>query len=103
MDNGSIEWKDGLLEKDLAIGVKQEDLTIGPIFESELEPELELEALIDPRLQQAPEPSSSSDPELEPEQELDSGLRIEPGIELSGSELEPEQELDSELSRLVPT
>jgi hypothetical protein len=42
--------------KDLSTGVEQEDPTMAPIFESELEPE----ALIDPRLRRAPESQLSS-------------------------------------------
>jgi hypothetical protein len=41
-----IDWLDSQARKDLLIGVEQEDLTMAPIFESELE----LDALIDPQL-----------------------------------------------------
>jgi hypothetical protein len=41
-----IDWLNSQARKDLSIGVEQEDPTMAPIFESELEPE----ALIDPRL-----------------------------------------------------
>ncbi|OBT46006.1 hypothetical protein VE00_03794 [Pseudogymnoascus sp. WSF 3629] len=78
--------------KDLSIGVEQEDLTMAPIFESELEPE----ALINPRLRQAPElsielriESSHSEPEL--------------GIKLRIESSHSEPELNSELWRPAPT
>jgi hypothetical protein len=51
-----IDW---LNRKDLTIGLEQKNPTMGSIFESELQPELELEseteALIDPRLWREPE------------------------------------------------
>ncbi|KFY75310.1 hypothetical protein V499_04706 [Pseudogymnoascus sp. VKM F-103] len=122
-----INWLDSQAQKDLTIGIEQEDPAMGPIFESDLQSELEseTEALIDPQLQRVPEPSSSS----EPERELDSRLRSQPrnrarataqhqqapkpriehsSSELnsepsSSSELELERELNSELCRLVPT
>ncbi|OBT61467.1 hypothetical protein VE03_08986, partial [Pseudogymnoascus sp. 23342-1-I1] len=73
-----IDWLNSQARKDLSIGVEQEDLTLAPIFESELHPEPE--ALIDPRLRQAPE--------LELGIELSSsGLNSEPG---SGSKLNSE-------------
>ncbi|KFZ20383.1 hypothetical protein V502_03199 [Pseudogymnoascus sp. VKM F-4520 (FW-2644)] len=50
-----IDWLNSQARKDLSIGVEQEDPTMAPIFESELQPELELEALIDPRLRREPE------------------------------------------------
>ncbi|KFX88862.1 hypothetical protein V490_07367 [Pseudogymnoascus sp. VKM F-3557] len=76
-----INWLDSQARKDLTIGIEQEDPAMGPIFESDLQSELEseTEALIDPQLQRVPEPSSSSEPELEPERELDSRLRAQPG------------------------
>ncbi|OBT42744.1 hypothetical protein VE00_06567 [Pseudogymnoascus sp. WSF 3629] len=89
MDHGSTEWVDGLLEitlamntqkhstisqarKDLSIGVEQEDQTMAPILERELEQQeqQELEALIDPQLQTvaySPSLSLSLSPELSPE------------------------------------
>jgi hypothetical protein len=72
-----INWLDSQAQKDLTIGIEQEDLAMGPIFESDLQSELEseTEALIDPQLQRVPEPSSSSEPELEPERELNSEPR----------------------------
>ncbi|KFY66788.1 hypothetical protein V496_01922 [Pseudogymnoascus sp. VKM F-4515 (FW-2607)] len=126
--NSHIDWLNSQARKDLTIGIEQEDPTMGPIFESELEPELELgsetEAVIDPQLQRELELGiklSSS------ERELDSGLQVRAGIrtrtgartqlrqalelriELSSSELnsepssgsdpEPEPELDSEPRR----
>ncbi|OBT66695.1 hypothetical protein VE03_03985 [Pseudogymnoascus sp. 23342-1-I1] len=108
MDHGSTEWKDALLEvtlamntqihstigqarKDLSIGVEQEDPTMGPIFESQLEPE----AQIYPQLRQLPgfnsEPSSGS--------KLNSELEIELRIESSHSE----PELNSKLWQPAPT
>lgn len=47
-----IDWLNSQARKDLSIGIEQEDPTMGPIFESELQLELESEAetLIDPRL-----------------------------------------------------
>ncbi|KFY81192.1 hypothetical protein V499_00018 [Pseudogymnoascus sp. VKM F-103] len=80
-----IDWLNSQARKDLAIGVEQEDPTMGPIFESELQSELEPEALLDPRLRRAPEPRT----EL-----YSSELNSEPS---SGSE--PEPELNSELRR----
>ena len=75
-DRGShINWLNSQTRKDLSIGVEQEDPTMAPIFESELEPEFE--ALIDPQLQQAPKP------------------RIEVTIESSQSEAELSIELTS--------
>ena len=52
-----IDWLNSQAWKDLLIGIEQEDPTIGPIFESELQPELEseTEALIDLRLRREPE------------------------------------------------
>ena len=38
-----IDWLNSQARKDLSIGVEQEDPTIGPIFESQLEPELNSE------------------------------------------------------------
>ena len=75
-----IDWLNSQTRKDLSIGIEQEDPTMGPIFESELQLEFEseTEALIDPRLrQQEPElnyePSPSSEPDLRIE--LNSELR----------------------------
>ena len=49
-----IDWLNSQARKDLTIGIEQEDPTMDLIFESELQPELELEseteALIDPQL-----------------------------------------------------
>jgi hypothetical protein len=66
-----FDWLNSQARKDLSIGIEQEDPTMGPIFESDLQLELEseTEALIDPRLQQQElepnyEPSSSSSLEL---------------------------------------
>ncbi|KFY31774.1 hypothetical protein V493_00807 [Pseudogymnoascus sp. VKM F-4281 (FW-2241)] len=115
-----IDWLNSQARKDLSIGVEQEDPTMAPIFESELEPE----ALIDPQLCRAPELgielsrsepnselSSGSEPEPELEPELNSRLRarlpararaqaqaqlrraLELGIELSQSE--PNSKLSS--------
>ena len=127
-----INWLNSQARKDLSIGIEQEDPTIGRIFESELQPELEseTEALIDPRLQQRGpelnyEPSSGSEPELRTRARVRSRtqaraqlqLEQELRIELSGSELrielssgserapepEPEPELNSELCRIAPT
>jgi hypothetical protein len=108
MDHGSTEWKDGLLEvtlfrdrsshinwlnsqarKDLSIGVKQEDPTMAPIFESKLKPEALIESSgawrscgsIELRIK-----SSYSEPELEIESshsELELGIEL--GIESSHS------------------
>ena len=52
-----IDWLNSQARKDLSIGVEQEDPTMAPIFESELQSELELEldALIDPQLRREPE------------------------------------------------
>jgi hypothetical protein len=87
-----ISWLNSQARKDLSIGVKQEDPTMAPIFESELEPE----ALIDPQLRRAPDlsielriESSHSEPEL----------GIELGIESSHSEPELGIELGIELRR----
>ncbi|KFY32501.1 hypothetical protein V493_00138 [Pseudogymnoascus sp. VKM F-4281 (FW-2241)] len=114
-----IDWLNSQAWKDLSIGIEQEDPTMGPIFESELQPELEseTEALIDPRLRQREpelnyEPSSGSEPELRIELNSDlrtrarvrSGtraraqLQLEPElrIELSGSELRIELSSGSE-------
>ncbi|KFY81034.1 hypothetical protein V499_00147, partial [Pseudogymnoascus sp. VKM F-103] len=83
-----IDWLNSQARKDLSIGVEQEDPTMGPIFESDLEPE----ALIDPQLRQAPElsielriGSSYSEPEL--------------GIELAIESSHSEPELGIELRR----
>ncbi|KFY81022.1 hypothetical protein V499_00181 [Pseudogymnoascus sp. VKM F-103] len=93
-----IDW---LNRKDLTIGLEQKNPTMGSIFESELQPELELEseteALIDPRLWREPELGVQFRAQLRRETEL--------GIELSGSGFnsepssgsEPELGLDSEL------
>ncbi|KFY24781.1 hypothetical protein V491_02021 [Pseudogymnoascus sp. VKM F-3775] len=82
-----INWLNSQARKDLSIGVEQEDLTMAPIFESELQskPKSKTEALIDPRLRQR-------------ELELDNRLNSEPS---SSSELDPEleRELYSELRR----
>ncbi|KFY67811.1 hypothetical protein V496_01394 [Pseudogymnoascus sp. VKM F-4515 (FW-2607)] len=95
MDHRSTEWKDRLLkaQKDLTVGIKQEDPAQRPIFESELEPELGIE-LSSSGLNSKPGSSS----------ELELGLERELGIELSSSgfnfsdlELEPEPELEREL------
>ncbi|KFY31503.1 hypothetical protein V493_01049 [Pseudogymnoascus sp. VKM F-4281 (FW-2241)] len=103
-----INWLNSQAWKDLSIGVEQEDPTMAPIFESELEPELE--ALIDPQLQRAPKPrievrieSSSSEPELSIElrirsSQLEPDLNSELGIESSYSE--PELGIELEHSRL---
>jgi hypothetical protein len=122
-----IDWLNSQARKDLSIGVEQEDPTMAPIFESELEPRLE--ALIDPRLQRPAKlgiglriESSQSDAELsieltirsssfEPElgnrsSQFEPELNSELGIERSswspelGIELEPE--LNSELWRPAP-
>ncbi|KFY03974.1 hypothetical protein V490_00036 [Pseudogymnoascus sp. VKM F-3557] len=78
-----IDWLNSQARKDLTIGIEQEDPTMGPIFESELQPELELEseteALIDPQLQLEPELGIELSGS-EPERELDSGLRVQAGI-----------------------
>ncbi|KFY04056.1 hypothetical protein O988_01033, partial [Pseudogymnoascus sp. VKM F-3808] len=74
-----IDWLNSQARKDLSIGVEQEDPTMAPIFESELEPNPQ----IDPQLYQ---PSSSSE------------LNSEPG---SGSELN--SELGIELRARAPT
>ncbi|KFY99256.1 hypothetical protein V500_01428 [Pseudogymnoascus sp. VKM F-4518 (FW-2643)] len=71
-----IDWLNSQARKDLSIGIEQEDPAMGPIFESELQPEPEV--LIDPRLRRAPE--------------------LELGIEISGSGLSSEPELRIELS-----
>ncbi|KFY98655.1 hypothetical protein V498_01337 [Pseudogymnoascus sp. VKM F-4517 (FW-2822)] len=78
-----IDWLNSQARKDLTIGIEQEDPTMGPIFESELQPELELEseteALIDPQLRREPELGIELS-SLEPERELDSRLRVRAGI-----------------------
>jgi hypothetical protein len=83
-----IDWLNSQARKDLSIGVEQEDLTMAPIFESELEPK----ALIDPQLCRLPElsielriESSHSKPEL--------------GIELRIKSSHSEPELGIELWR----
>ncbi|KFY25048.1 hypothetical protein V491_01918, partial [Pseudogymnoascus sp. VKM F-3775] len=65
-----IDWLNSQARKDLSIGVEQEDLTMAPIFESELQskPKSKTEALIDPRLRQR-----------ELELELNSKLQAQPG------------------------
>ena len=81
-----IVWLNSQAQKDLSIGVEQEDLMMAPIFESELEPE----ALIDPQLRRAPEllielrmESSHSEPELGIELRIESShSEPELGIEL---------------------
>ncbi|KFY68967.1 hypothetical protein V496_00631 [Pseudogymnoascus sp. VKM F-4515 (FW-2607)] len=69
-----INWLNSQAWKDLSIGIEQEDPTMGPIFESQLEPELEseTEALIDLRLRQRGpelnyEPSSGSELQATPD------------------------------------
>jgi hypothetical protein len=90
-----IDWLNSQAQKDLSIGVEQEDPTMALIFESELEPE----ALIDPQLRQAPElsielriKSSYSKPELGIELRIKSShsepeLGIKLRIESSHSEV----------------
>ncbi|KFY91272.1 hypothetical protein V498_05539 [Pseudogymnoascus sp. VKM F-4517 (FW-2822)] len=102
-----IDWLNSQARKDLTIGIEQEDPTMAPIFESELEPE----ALIDPQLRRAPElsielriESSHSEPELGIELRIESShsepeLGIELGIESSYSEPELGIELGIELRR----
>ena len=93
-----INWLNSQARKDLTVGVEQEDPTMGPIFESELLSEPELEALLDPRLQRAPEPSSGSELELERELELELEPEPEPELELEPSSGESQS---SELSSLA--
>ncbi|KFY31608.1 hypothetical protein V493_00957 [Pseudogymnoascus sp. VKM F-4281 (FW-2241)] len=71
MENGPRVYR---AWKDLSIGVEQEDPTIGPIFERELE----LNALIDPRLLEAPELNYG----LSSSSELTSGSEQSLAIEL---------------------
>ncbi|KFZ22876.1 hypothetical protein V502_02645 [Pseudogymnoascus sp. VKM F-4520 (FW-2644)] len=90
-----INWLNSQAQKDLSIGVEQEDPTAAPIFKSDLQPELEseTEALIDPELRLEPELGielSGSGPNFEPSSGSSSS---------SGLEREPEQELNSNLQR----
>ncbi|OBT60146.1 hypothetical protein VE03_10914 [Pseudogymnoascus sp. 23342-1-I1] len=116
-----INWLNSQARKDLTVGVEQEDPAMGLIFESDLQSEVELEALIDPRLQREPEPDQSESSilgyklelefeleqgsDLELELELKPELRLKPSSELSSlglnsepsSSSEPEPELEQEL------
>ncbi|OBT59899.1 hypothetical protein VE03_10643 [Pseudogymnoascus sp. 23342-1-I1] len=75
--NSHIDWLNSQARKDLSIGVKQEDPTMGPIFESDLLSELDESQ--SSKLSSGPEPEPEPEPELELELELQ--LKLEPGLE----------------------
>ncbi|OBT63404.1 hypothetical protein VE03_07128 [Pseudogymnoascus sp. 23342-1-I1] len=105
-----VDWLNSQARKDLSIGIKQEDPTMGPIFERELQPELE--DLLDPQLRQAPGPGTELYSSAGTRARAGARAQFRRAPELnfepsSGSELGLEiviePELNYELSRRAPT